>query len=189
MKKYLIIICLFLVSFSAHSLYMSKSDMENCEQIKKVYRHKAKCGNDCVKVPKSHNCETFSEQPTNVDDLEKPKYSKNQLNKCGEYCESLFPDLVCVDSNERPILNLDLEEIYCTKFTGYEQKSVMRFREDAAKKASYEAAKQVLKDEKAADKSKRAQLKSLLDGLKSGTDLTPAQNRKLQIQVIKKLFK
>ena len=183
------LIC-FLISFNCFAGYMSKTDIADCDKVGRKMRHeKSKCVGDCVEVPKNYNCETFSEQDTQVDDLENPNYSKNQINKCGEYCETLFPDLVCNDSEETAILNLDLGQIYCSKFTDYDQKTIKMFREDTVKKSVYDAAKQVLKEEKDADKVTRSELKSLLTTLNQGTDLTPSETRKFRIQVIKKLFK
>jgi len=52
-------------------------------------------------------------------------YSKNQINDCGEYCQTLFDSGnqidECEDPDETMILNLDLEQIYCSKFLHYEQ--------------------------------------------------------------------
>jgi len=77
----------------------------------------------------------------------------------------------------------DYSEVYCTKLTGYEKKTVYKLEEDAAKKAAYEAeqaakeqeklnkenakesAKLILKDCKVNDKFDKDCFQKLLDYL------------------------
>ena len=115
--KYLIVLIL---SFSAYANFIKKEQIGVCENVS-VFSSALSCQGDCIKVETDYNCETHVIEKKKVDNLESPIYSKNQINKCGEYCETLFPDLVCEDTEETPILNTDLEEIYCTKITGYDQ--------------------------------------------------------------------
>lgn len=117
--KYFLILILSFNLFGAS--YMPISKVGDCSYHKTATNIKY-CEGSCILIPSDYNCETHTIQKEVIDDLESPIYSKNQTNKCGEYCETLFPELVCEDTEETPILNTDLEEIYCSKVTGYNKK-------------------------------------------------------------------
>ncbi len=70
----------FLTGPLAYAGFMSKAKLLDCEGSDRVFYLKLKgCTKlyaDCVKVPTKFICDTFSELDTEVDDLEKPKYTK-----------------------------------------------------------------------------------------------------------------
>jgi len=128
--KYLI---LFLISFllTSMSLYANYIPIEKVgldEPLTVFVKHN-KCQKhykkDCVKIPVDYSYTYHVLQDELIDDLENPIHSKNQINKCGEYCQSLFDSgnqiEQCIDTEETLILNLDLEQIYCSRLLGYKQ--------------------------------------------------------------------
>lgn len=167
---------LFLISFSVYGNYLSKTEMETCLGSRTVYMNKSSCESTklepCFRVPKNYNCNHYL-----------VKSSKNEAETCADdaECQTILNGKVCSDSNENAIMVLDTDpkEVYCTKERGVS---------DSALKVVYDAAELVIQKEKDDDNQRRNQLRGLLNSLRSGTDLTPQQTRRLQIQVIKKLF-
>lgn len=100
-----------------------------------------KCSGDCIQVKKEFNC--------NYSEIKPDTWLKEQTDSCADAveCQSKFESLVCDSSGFNPIKNLDLMEVYCTKF---EAKHIIS---NASLKAAYEAS--------------QAQEKALEDGVKS----------------------
>lgn len=92
--------------------YSLKSD---CERIS---------GEECFDLG-NYPSSVFSESTVEVDDLNKPIYTKRVTYNCGEYCQSLWnegsPYTDCL-AGESPILNLELKQIYCIAPNGFEKK-------------------------------------------------------------------
>lgn len=165
------ILFLLLISFSAFAAtYIPIENIGVCPSVKTVFTNQKKCQKhyekECGKVVPGYNCEIHERVDEMVDDLDAPVYSKTQLNKCGEYCETLYKDLECEDPEAKPILNLDTEEIYCSKLLRYEQipsgrkivavnkaKKAAKEARLAQEKADKEAAKKLKEDRKEALKA------------------------------------
>ena len=171
MKLLLLLLLLTLLTFSASANFVKESDLDakllNCDFPMVSYAKKKSCGVDCVKIDKNFKCETHVKIDEMIDDRTKPVNSKNEINNCGEYCESVFEETACIDPLEKRVLNLELEQIYCTKFLRFEQKLSGNkiVSENATKKATHEAEKQAKSDAKVL---KKANVDALKNKLKTG---------------------
>ena len=185
----ILILCFLIFNLNAFANYMSEVDMFDCSKIsREIYTKLKTCQKnhaDCM--PLSH-CETTSRQDTQVDDFDSPKFSKSEIEACADQaaCETLNASKTCIDSEETVLMAQDYSDIYCSKQIGYNQKTVQMIREDAAKKAIYNAAQAAKQAIIAARIADEAMLKGLLVSLKAGANLTAAQVRKLQILFIEK---
>lgn len=176
------ILILFFTVFSMNSFagYMKKVDMEKCDG-RKIYTHKSKCesseGASCFKIVDGYDCNYFRVTAAMEDDLSSPKYTKSEVNNCGEYCQTLFDaGVTCVDSDESAILNLDLEQIYCSKQNGFNQVSVTKAREDASLKSSHNASKAA---KTAAENVKMDALRAVKAKLESNAPLSDVDRDKV----------
>jgi len=146
--KNLILILLFITSnLSYASMWAEKEKIMSGEKFTKFTRI-SNCPGECIQVPRGHRYEYFSLSDEEVDDPSKPISSKSEVNSCGEYCQTLFDEGVsCGDPLEEAILNLDLKEIYCSKFIRFEKKLSGRkvLKVDQAKKGAHESAQAILK--------------------------------------------
>ena len=175
--------------------YMSESKMLNpdCDVKRPFHVSKSTCNLesvDCVFVPEGYNCKTFSNQDTLIDDPNSPKATKSQMETCiDEFdCQAKLVLLICIDPLETSIKNLDLMQIYCSKPNGFNQMIVKQIREDAAKKAIYNSLRDAELTKRNSRNTSRAQIRALISSLKTGTDLTLAQRRKLDLLIIRKLI-
>ena len=116
-----LIITLFIVfSFNVDAGFIS-IDGSNYSKEKRSCEKKS--NGKCYQLESGGNIFDFdlTDEYENGDAVE----SKNQINKCGEYCKSLFDAgnqiAPCEDIEETLILNLELEEIYCSKFLRFKQ--------------------------------------------------------------------
>lgn len=157
---------------SAKTVYMKKSVCE------------AKESDSCLFIGRDYRAEYFSKADQMIDDLEKPVYSKNEINNCGEYCQTIYDaGVTCLDPSENPILNLDLEQIYCSRFLRYEKKASGKkvLIIDEAKRASFEASESkrlARKKRKAKGQKARKKCKDALDYIAGGnldSELTEEQ--------------
>ena len=189
----ILILCFLLFSLKSFAGYMSKVDMLDCNKSGCTFSSKQKvCEKnhaDCVGVPKSFHCKTYSELDTSVDDFDSPKFSKNEIEVCSDQaaCEILNASKSCIDTDETVLMAQDFSEIYCSKPNGFNQKTVKIIREDPTKKSVWDAAKAAEATKKSVRQADQSMLKGLMGSLKAGNDLTPAQNRKLQMLMIRKL--
>ena len=189
----ILILCFLIFSLNSFAGYMSKADMLDCEKSGRTFYLKQKlCKKshaDCVEVPKSFHCKTYSELDTSVEDLDSPKFSKNEIETCIDQadCETKNAIKSCIDVEENVLMAQNYSDIYCSKQIGYNQMTVKMIREDPVKKSVWDAAKASKATKKDARELNRVLLRGLVTSLKAGTDLTPAQNRKLQILLIRKL--
>jgi hypothetical protein len=133
------ILILLLLTFNAHAMFLKQSDIGNCQAT--FYGSKKACGVDCIKQPKNHNCEYMRYGQHQVDDLEKPIYSKSESQACDgqEACQTLLQVKACTDPQEDPFIDEGYTEVYCSKITGYQQKTVTGIYEDASLKSTYTA--------------------------------------------------
>jgi hypothetical protein len=119
-----------------------------------------KYGEKCYEVS-DKPAKIFSEVDVQIDDKSKPKYSKSQVNQCGEYCEVLFKDLKCDDELESPIFNKDLKQIYCSKFIGFDKKLEKQMAVDSVKVADYDKERDDLSKEKGKEATIQMALKRM----------------------------
>ncbi len=193
--KYLILI-LMIFSVNVFADYMSRADILDCNKLDKVAYPKLKtCQKvhaDCMQIPESvvKNCEINSEQDTQVDDITKPKFTKNEIEVCSDQadCETKNGVKTCIDIDEQVLMAQDFSEIYCSKPNGFNQMTVKQIRVDATKKAADDALKanELIKTDNR--NTNRSQMRGLISSLNAGTDLTAAQRRKLDLLIIRKLI-
>jgi hypothetical protein len=135
--KYLI---LFLISLNCFANYAPLSEVQS-KNITKVYL-KRPAGN-FIKLPIGYNPAYYDVVDEMIDDIEKPIYSKSEAEACADQadCEAKNAIKVCADNEETVLMSEDFSEIYCSKLTGYEQKSTGNkiVVENASLKATYEA--------------------------------------------------
>lgn len=185
----LLIILLFL-SFNCFAVnhYIAKSDRGVCGKMqysgplaKQVCE---KTNAECIQV-KNYNCNFHIAGKVEVDDFEKPKFTKNDIEDCtAENCITIFETKICTDLSETAILNLDLFQVYCSKPNGYHQKEIDGIVIDSAKKVIHEAEKQSNIDKRLAARNERQQIKAML--LDIDSDSTISLNVK---KVLKRLIK
>jgi hypothetical protein len=172
--RYLVLILMFSVlclagkgNYFPVSVINSKETME-----KKLFRKKADCeafySEDCFDIT-SKDLAYYDANDYEVDDYSKPKYAaKKKVQSCSdaESCFGLIQTvddvMYCASEGEGyfAIVAEDYSEVYCTKITGYDKKTIYKLEENAEKKAAKEAAdlaetqaKQAKKDAKEAAKS------------------------------------
>lgn len=145
--KYLI---LLLLTFNAQAMFLKKSEINNCGAT--FYGSKKDCGENCIKQPKDHNCEYHKFGEHQVDDMEKPIYSKSETQACEgeEACQTLLQVKACTDPQESALINEDYTEVYCSKVSGYQQKTATGIYIDQDAKQAYEQEKSVSDSKKAA---------------------------------------
>ena len=141
--KYITLIILVLFSINCFAGFMSKSAMFDCESARTFYVKKKVCNKnfaDCVQIPKGFKCDYFSELDTEVDDLTKPKATKNQIVACDgeDDCKTKLLAKVCIDENETKYIDKPFTETYCSKPNGYYKKTVKQIRIDPIKKTNYD---------------------------------------------------
>lgn len=146
---------------------------------------------DCVKKPDNYNCKIDSEQDTQVDDPTKPIYSKNSETACSgeEDCRNVA-DLLNCPPDERGLTYAPWIEAYCSSYpfpTGYQQKTILVIREDATKKAAYDAIQLAKSNAETLRKTRVTQMRGLISKLKAGQNLTIDERRVLDLLLIKKL--
>lgn len=80
----------------------------------------------------------YSEIDVEVDDTSKPIYSKNEVQSCqsSEECEAIHVSKVC-SNGESSIKNLELMQVYCSKFLSYDKKTIKSIGLDQTKLAAY----------------------------------------------------
>lgn len=153
------LLILFFISLSIFANYIPVELVGTDLTGKPIFTNSAKCkkhyAKDCIKLPSGFNPNYYTLQDVIKDDLENPIYTKTEvLNQCGEYCQSLWDSntYTCQDQDASPYLNLDIEEIYCAKVTGYNQIATGQkiVAEDAVLKANYESQVQAKKDQEEA---------------------------------------
>lgn len=92
-----------------------------------------------------------------VDDPNFPIWSKKQVTPCAgqEECVAVIKALVCEEEGASAVYAEKNKkyEAYCTKFLGFEKKTIKQLQVNPAKKAAKAAAKQAKEDEKAARKA------------------------------------
>lgn len=186
------ILILLLVSFSVYGSYALKTDLRNCEtQPVTSHTRMSDCGQGCVEITNKFKCETYLEQDTQVDDLTKPKYTKSNETVCSgeEDCRTVADSLPC-PQGESGLTSDPYIEAYCSSYpkpSGYLQKTVQKFREDATKKAAYDAGELAKKNRSDARKTKIAEMKTLKTKLEDGGNLTVDERRDLDLLLIYKL--
>lgn len=127
--KYLI---LLIFSFSVHANWIPSDKVGVCEPLT-VFLKKKDCeghySKDCSKIPREYNCEYSTLQPS--------AQLKEQTASCvdADDCQAKFEALTCSSEGFSKIKNLDLMEVYCTKFRP-EQVVI-----NQSAKSSYESAK------------------------------------------------
>lgn len=80
----------------------------------------------------------YSEIDVEVDDTSKPVFSKNDVQSCqsSEECEAIHVSKVC-SNGESSIKNLELMQVYCSKFLSYDKKTIKSIGLDQTKLAAY----------------------------------------------------
>lgn len=195
--KIFILIFLFSLNCFAGG-YMSKAQLKrtDCDTMSEFFPKKSTCDlayDDCIPYPEIYNCLTDSEQDTNVDDWTKPIYSKNTETACaGEIDCREVADLLNCPLDERGLTYEPWIEAYCSSYpmpTGYQQKTILVIREDAAKKAVYNAIQLTKSNAETLRKNRVSQMRILISKLKMGQNLTTDERRVLDLLLIKKLRK
>lgn len=188
--KFLILTLILLVSLSAFANYIPVDDVGTGNDIT-VFMRKNKCeehySKDCIKIPSKYDHNFYIIVDEEIDDLSRPVYSKNQVNNCGEYCQSLFSAGnqidPCIDLQESLILNLELEEIYCSKLLRYEKKIKKVAVKDSQKESDYLALKEAVR---VAEESKKDKIILLKNKLKAN-DLSLIEVNKVLKYLLKNL--
>ncbi len=193
MKKILFLV-LTLFCLNCFAGFMSKSRMldPDTEALRPFHQTKKRCyifDDDCIKVPKKYDKHYFAELDTEVDDPERPKYSKNEIDSCGGEadCEAKLALKVCTDQLEKPLIDQFFTEIYCSTYPtpiGYYKKTVKQIRIDPLKKAAYDAAQNEIKDQ---EKEENDILKDMKAKLKNGEAWTPEEEIAFKKHVLKNL--
>ena len=190
----ILILCFLLFTINVFAGYMSKVDMFDCNKSGRTFYLKLQsCQKnhvDCVSVPQDFHCKTFSEQDTQVDNLNSPKFSKNEIETCSNQtdCETKNGIKTCIDIDEQVLMAQDYSEIYCSKPNGYNQMTVRIIRENAAMKTADDALKAIELIKRNNRNTNRGQMRALTSSLKAGTDLNTVQRRKLDLLIIRKLI-
>ena len=188
----ILILSLLFFTMNVFAGYMSKIDMLDCEKSGRTFYLKLqtcqKNHADCKTLPQNFICETHSEQDTSVNDFTKPIKTKSEMVTCSDPadCQAKLAAKVCTDSEETAIKNLDLMEVYCSK-DSFSKMIVKQIREDATKKATYDAANTAKTVLKLDIKNKRIAAKALSTKLNAGTDLTSAELRQVLLAILKEL--
>ena len=135
-------------------------------------------------------CETTSRQDTQVNDITKPKFTKSEIEVCSNQadCETKNGIKTCIDIDEQVLMAQDYSDIYCSKPNGFEQMTVSMIREDAVKKAAYDALKASELVKINSRNTNRSQMRALIPSLEAGTGLNTVQRRKLDLLIIRKLI-
>lgn len=190
MKK--LIWFILIASFSAQANFIKEDDLNKCDGIT-IYSKKKDCerkeASQCFKVTKKYDCETAILVDEEVEDKERPVYSKTIVNECGEYCQTLFDgqykDYKCEDSEESLILNLEEKQIYCTKLLRYKKKKTGRkvVAEDDSKKEAKQQKKEAEKAERLAEAEERKKIKELIGDVNSSE--LPNWHKKILRAVLK----
>jgi len=147
---------------------------ENWTSISKLGTNQAfQMQSECERVTSSE-CFDLGDLPQSVysvsiievDDLNKPIYSKEDVQTCidNDDCDGKFLSVVCTDNLSYPIKNYDLLQVYCSKVVGYEKKSKEVIALDHIKKTAYDA--QVLSDN--AKKNEEAGIQTALKAMDCG---------------------
>ena len=182
------ILILFFLSFSLNGFTNYVPESQGNSPIN-IYLKLSKCekihGEKCHHIQRGHNPEINSLQDMSVNDFTKPIKTKSEMVTCSDPvdCQAKLAAKVCTDSEETAIKNLDLMEIYCSK-DSFSQMIVKIIREDASKKAVYDAAKAVKAANKLDRDAKRAAAKGLKTKLKAGADLTSAELRQVLLAIL-----
>ena len=168
------ILILFLISLNCFGSYALKSEIES-GSILKTYTKKL--GGDYLKLPKKgFNSNYHVVVDEMVNDYDSPINSKSETETCTDQadCESKNLVKTCLDQNERVLMAQDFSDIYCSKFTGYNQKLSGNkiVVEDATLKASYLSQKQEDENTENTKHGQRMTIKTKLndDGWGSLTD-------------------
>lgn len=138
MKKLLILgICFCLNAHAENWLNLSKIKSGSIE----AYSIKSACekvSNETCYDLGAYPSSVYSEIDIEVDDSTKPVYSKNDVQSCqsDEQCNSFHVSKVC-SNGESSILNLELMQVYCSKFLSYGQKTIKSIGLDQVKLAAY----------------------------------------------------
>lgn len=108
--------------------YSLKSD---CERIS---------GEKCFDIGE-YPSSVYSEVDVEVDDYEKPIYSKRDTESCTDEsdCSAKFLALVCTQNDYEKIKNLDLLQVYCVKLAGYEKKYEKTIQLDSQKLSAWQS--------------------------------------------------
>ena len=87
----------------------------------------------------------YSEVDVEVDDYSKPNYLKADTQSClsESDCSAKFLALVCSQNDYEKIKNLDLLQVYCSKFVGYDKKLEKSIALDSAKVSALNAQKAI----------------------------------------------
>jgi uncharacterized ubiquitin-like protein YukD len=141
MKKLLLIAAIF--SIQAHA-----ENWLNHSKVKSGSIEAYSLKSDCERISNetcydlgSYPSSVYSEVDSNIDDFNKPVYSKNEIQSCAtnEICDSIHASKVCSDSLEYSIKNYDLNQVYCSRVIGYETKAIKIIELDSAKLSAYQA--------------------------------------------------
>lgn len=141
--KFIIFLFLFL-SINSMAAYIKIGDINSCGE-KSYYSNIKKCGNDCIKVNDSFNCEYAAIIPETQ--------MKKEIESCSDEndCQSKLESKSC--EKGIAIKNLDSMEVYCTwlrpehvginkdKKAIFDQKEIEKEQERADRKADVQELK------------------------------------------------
>lgn len=137
MKK---ILLLSLLSLSVHAENWVSIPELGTNQAHQMKSDCERNGQECFDIGELPHS-VYSVTQIDVDDYNKPIYSKSQVSICEsiEDCDAKFVALVCIDKDESSIKNYDLLQVYCSKVVGYEQKKKDVISLDSVKKSAYDS--------------------------------------------------
>lgn len=166
MKLFLI---LFLISNSVYANFIKKNKVGSCENLI-VYTKMELCGNDCINIPDNYSCE--------YQEIKPESWSKKDTELCGNNmdCQEKLSLKVC-DEGYTAIKNLDDMEVYCTKY------NPERIGNNAVKKAEYDAAKELERQNKEQEKTELQEIKALVQTVNDSN--LPAWHKKILKRLIK----
>jgi len=193
-KLILVLFLLFTQSVFAINHFIKKSDFDSNVSDPVIYsgsNAKSFCG-DCYKIKEGFEFNAAYAKLKNETINGDPIYSKSEVNNCSEYCESLFKSesnpIICNDTEETPILNLDLNQIYCSKLIGYEQVQTGEkiIVVDKDKKDLYDAVKDAKREAKILEREEReaeiAEIKAMIADV-NASDLPPWHKKLLRVLI------
>lgn len=140
MKMYLFLILIFftLSASAGNWLNHSKIKLGSSE----AYSIKADCEAQSHELcyDMVYPSSNYSEVNQNADDYNQPIYSKSEVQDCisNANCDVIHEAKTCSDPQESSIKNYDLQQVYCSKLVGYEQKVIQVIALDQAKLSAWE---------------------------------------------------
>lgn len=178
MKYLLILLLLFTFNVFAIDHYIKVESVDDCNKSQIIYSG-PKAKHICEK---EGQCLQINELPYNCDYAKKvdEKWLKADSESCTdeENCQTIFESKICSDPEFHKIKNLELMQVYCTKF------KEAHVAINSSKKESYDRA---IQQQKQAEKDENDAIKAIKKTLKDSDTISDQDLKKVLKFILNRL--